>query len=529
MENLINNDKLFNLKNININDTNFQYCENVLISLGLTKDFILFNNHYFFGFNDIDNQEIIDQNFKKILKVFEVFTNKLYKKYSCEQIILFLGSIYSKLEEIRIMNSNLKLENITDEDILREITYPCSVADLMGRKIKSMIETVILKDNKKICFNIRNRYYKRFVILLYYYSIFTFYSSRNKLSQNYENGTSTFQIFPNDIDSISTVVPNMNNSTNKNNSYINYDSGLYKEENKSFNNAFRTEKGISFQNYCNLMSGLVNSSTQKDLVKSKISKEEFDSILLNTYKDIDLNLFHKECILTKYNIDINMKELYKNSGKYRLDTVPIIDIGKDYYIIVKGFIINSRNYWNDVHSIGLVPYICKTKDNILIEVEKIIENISRLFETDVLKIFESIIQNRTVFTNIKSQDIFGKNKMDDNEWDIIVVDCDKHIIFDIEAKFISTSLTESRLSNDLKKFVKSKKGYIEKFEKRIRIEKENLDDFITFCEADTSYIIEHIMVTSKAMELNIESPNRIFKIIHFAGLKNYLINSYYSK
>lgn len=224
-----------------------------------------------------------------------------------------------------------------------------------------------------------------------------------------------------------------------------------------------------------------------------------------------------------------MKELYKNSGKYRLDTVPIIDIGKDYYIIVKGFIINSRNYWNNVHSIGLVPYICKTKDNILIEVEKIIENISRLFETDVLKIFESIIQNRTVFTNIKSQDIFGKNKMDDNKWDIIVVDCDKHIIFDIEAKFISTSLTESRLSNDLKKFVKSKKGYIEKFEKRIRIEKENLDDFITFCEADTSYIIEHIMVTSKAMELNIESPNRIFKIIHFAGLKNYLINSYYSK
>ena len=39
--------KLFNLKNININDTNFQYCENVLISLGLSKDFILFNNHYF--------------------------------------------------------------------------------------------------------------------------------------------------------------------------------------------------------------------------------------------------------------------------------------------------------------------------------------------------------------------------------------------------------------------------------------------------------------------------------------------------
>ena len=34
MENLINNDKLFNLKDININDINFKYCQNVLISLG---------------------------------------------------------------------------------------------------------------------------------------------------------------------------------------------------------------------------------------------------------------------------------------------------------------------------------------------------------------------------------------------------------------------------------------------------------------------------------------------------------------
>ncbi len=527
MENLINNDKLFNLKDININDINFKYCQNVLISLGLTKDFILFNNHYFFGFNDIDNQEIIHQKFEKILKIFEVFTNKLYKKYSCEKIILFLGSIYSKLEEIRIMNSNLKLENITDEDILREITYSCSAADLMGRKIKSMIETVIIKDNRKICFNIKNRYYKRFAILLYYYAIFTFYNSRNRFSKNYENGISTFQIFPNNIDSICTMIPNMHNSTNKNNSYTNYDSGIGKEKNKSFNNAFRLEKGISFQNYCNLMSGLINSSKQRNLVRSKISKKQFDSILLDTYNDIDLNLFHKECVLTKYNIDVDEKELYKNSGKYRLDTVPIIDIGTDYYIIVRGFITNSVNYWTNVYSIGLVPYICENKDNILIEVEKIIENISKLFEIDVLKIFENIIHNRTVFTNRKTKDIFSRKNIGDNEWDIIVVDYDKHIIFDVEAKFISTSLTESRLSNDLKKFVKSPKGYIEKFEKRIRIEKENLEDFITFCKADTSYTIEHIMVTSKTMELNIEAPDRNFKIIHYDGLYNYLINSYY--
>ena len=39
--------------------------------------------------------------------------------------------------------------------------------------------------------------------------------NEKRLRENYENGISTFQVFPNDIDSISTVVYNMNNSTNK--------------------------------------------------------------------------------------------------------------------------------------------------------------------------------------------------------------------------------------------------------------------------------------------------------------------------
>ena len=89
----------------------FQYCNNVLLALGLTENFILFNNHYFFGFKDID-----------------------------DQVVIGLGGIYSKLEQIRIMNSNLKLEQINGAEQIKDISYPCSVADLMGRKIKYIIE-----------------------------------------------------------------------------------------------------------------------------------------------------------------------------------------------------------------------------------------------------------------------------------------------------------------------------------------------------------------------------------------------------
>lgn len=222
---LADNDELIDLKNININGTEFKYCSNVLLSLGLSKSFILFNNHYFFGFNDIDNQDIIKNRFERISNLFDFYINKLYKKYSCENLIIGLGGIYSKLEQIRIMNSNLKLEQIDDSEQIKNISYPCSVADLMGRKIKYIIETTILRDNKKsYSFNFSNYDYKTFIILLYYYSIFKFYYSREHLAKDYENGIANFYIFPNDLESVCTLIQNQVNSTSKTNSFINYDS-----------------------------------------------------------------------------------------------------------------------------------------------------------------------------------------------------------------------------------------------------------------------------------------------------------------
>ena len=259
----------------------FQYCNNALLALGLTENFILFNNHYFFGFKDID-----------------------------DQVVIGLGGIYSKLEQIRIMNSNLKLEQINGAEQIKDISYPCSVADLMGRKIKYIIETTILRDNRKSYpFSFNNYDYKRFIILLYYHSIFTFYYSREHLSKDYENGVADFYIFPNDLEPICTLIQNQVNSTSKTNSFINYDSGIGNTTNAEFNEAFYCEKGISFDNFNNLMKGFIESSDKKNLTKSKISKEQLDLILLETYPNINLDTFHKECILNKFNIEYDEENL----------------------------------------------------------------------------------------------------------------------------------------------------------------------------------------------------------------------------
>ena len=166
----------------------------------------------------------------------------------------------------------------------------------------------------------------------------------------------------------------------------------------------------------------------------------------------------------------------------------------------------------------------------MISSKKIVSNITSLFEKDIIKVFKSINNNIDIRHNKKSKDIFKNKNIGDNEWDIIVIDHKNKYIFDVEAKFLSTSMTESGLSNDLKKLIgKSAKNYKNKFEKRIDIENSNKQEFLNFCRADESYKIIHIMVTSKVVSLNIESVNRNFLIIHYEGLEKYILNTFFNK
>lgn len=159
----------------------------------------------------------------------------------------------------------------------------------------------------------------------------------------------------------------------------------------------------------------------------------------------------------------------------------------------------------------------------------IISEITLLFEKDIIKALYKINPQFNIYHNKKTKDIFKNRKLEENEWDIIAVDYNSKYIFDIEAKFLSTSMTESGLSNDLKKIVgNNEKSYKNKFEKRINIENDNMNDFLSFCNANNKYNIIHIMVTSKIVDLNIESNERQFLIIHYEGLEKYILSKYYS-
>lgn len=511
-----------------LKDKYYDYYDNVLISLGLSKFYILYNNYFYFGIKEISNQNIIKTKFENIEKEYNSFLNKIFNKYSCETLILELGIIYTKLQKIYLKNDKILEYDIENSDTIKSIAYPAKLADLMSRKIKNLTEIIIIKDNHKLDFGFSNHDYKKLIILSYYYSTYIFYSSRSKLSKDYENGTSEFYIFPDSLEPICTIIADQENSTNDNKLFFNYNSGIGEITNTDFNDSFLIEKGITFENYTDFMQLIINHLNVKKRINGKIEKLTFLNILKQYYPTVILDKFKMECILTKNSFEENENNLFKNNCKHRLDTTPIININDKYYILNEGFIWNSKNFWNNVHAIGLTPYISNNKDKILNSFEKIVKNISLLFEKDIIKILESINNNIDIRHNKKSKDIFKNKNISDNEWDIIAIDHENKYIFDIEAKFLSTSMTESGLSNDLKKLVgKSPKSYKNKFEKRINIENANKQDFLDFCNADENYKIIRIMVTSKVVDLNIKSTTRSFLIIHYQGLKKYLLKNFF--
>lgn len=192
------------------------------------------------------------------------------------------------------------------------------------------------------------------------------------------------------------------------------------------------------------------------------------------------------------------------------------------------FLWNSINFWNNVYAIGLTPYISNEKDEILKSLNIIRKNISSAFENDIIKVLLKINKKMEIHHNKKSKNIFKNKNISNNEWDIIAIDHNIKQIYDIEAKFLSTSVTGSGLANDLKKIVgNSPDSYQNKFEKRIEIENSNMQDFLNFCNADTNYKIIHLMVVSKVVDLNSESLERKFIIVHYDGLEKYILEKFY--
>ena len=285
MSKSIKNITIKSSKKVKINGEIKKYYENVLKSLDLSVYYIYRNNFTYFGYDIIYNQEKILEKFNNIEKDFNSFVEYILTNYNYKILLVILGNVYTKLQEIHTNNDYI-LGNINNK--IEDVSYASKAADLMARKLKTLIEMVLMRHQEKGKNYFKKKDYKRLIILLYYYSIYIFYSVRTRYSKKYENGVTEFWIDPKSISPIYTQIEGQDNSKNDNDLYYNYDSNKERIIDQTFNEAFLKEKGILFTDFTKLMNqllesletlkkhnGIILSQKLNDYIKEKISKLQF--------------------------------------------------------------------------------------------------------------------------------------------------------------------------------------------------------------------------------------------------------------
>ena len=187
----------------------------------------------------------------------------------------------------------------------------------------------------------------------------------------------------------------------------------------------------------------------------------------------------------------NVKELIENKSIVKKDFIPIGEIKKrpsrynlkplillDENTIAyeKSSLRRSFNVWGRAFSNAKYPFV-SLNENINSAIKGYQKEVQDYLANEVEEVLLSINQNIKIFkeTHFYKLDKIGKYKRSDEvgDYDILAFDLDKNIIFNIECKYGSQPFNAKEAKNAKNDFLKKKKGYKVKFEKRIEyLEKE---------------------------------------------------------
>ncbi len=497
------------------NNKKIFYSNDILGSLHISPIYRRFLNCKIFGYDDILEQDIINDKINDWGNNFESFFEHLINKYNVKYMIKSLGIIYSNTEKIafEVRENKVNVTNVCD-DVIIDLDYNGNAAELMSRGIKILMERTILRNNKigaKSLFS--NKDYKKFLAYQFNWSIIGFYSSRNGISK--AGIRSEIQIYPFRKDTINTSTFIEGTCQNKNLSRQNYNPKLFPNISEQFNQAFKLEKQLDFSTFDIMLNTFLNYFNNRKNRILLISLEKFKKIIQENYKGINLKKFISNNCLSNMNINVEYRNIYKSKHKYRLDTLPFILIDNEV-LIIKGLIRNSLYYWRNVYNQGIIPY--NDNDLITAATEKVNYIISEKMVKDIELIFKNK-SNRT-YTNVKYNNIFGNQPINYGDFDLVSINDSKKIIFNIEVKYIGTSMTGSELETDLYAFY-SKKGHAFKCNRRNQFMLNNISMFLKYFNA-TEYKIYNLMVISKPMEVKVKDDRYNFETIHYSRLEDYI-------
>lgn len=501
-----------------IGSKQFLYTKDILGAFHISKIYRRFFNMKMFGPDNITDQIVIQDNIKKWGNESESFYNFLIKKYHINYLLKSFGLIYSKCYDLSydIRNVKTSLEEFP-EDIILDINYTGIAAELMSKSLKFLLERIIKENNtsgKKMYLS--NKDYNSFLTYLLNWSLLGFYNSRNSLSKT--SVKTKIYIYPIETATINSEINITGTCTNENMTRTNYNPGLFNEISDDFNNAFKKQRGLYFSEYDNFLSNFLKYFKRSKSNIVELSYEEFQTYLKNVIITFEFEKIIRENCLTIDDMDkVDPKHIYKSVNKNRMDIKPFIIIN-DKVLCIKGLIHNSLQIWRNVYNQGMLPY--GSKDLITTEVEKLNLLISEKFLTDVIKIFKDM--GCITHKNVEYGNIFSRQPINYGDYDVIAINKEQKVVYNVEVKYIGTSLTASGLENDLYDYYK-KNGHAYKCNRRNSLLLDNKKLFLEYFDIP-NYELRNIMVISKPLDVKIKDEDYNFITLCYSMLKKYLNN-----
>lgn len=298
-------------------------------------------------------------------------------------------------------------------------------------------------------------------------------------------------------------------------------------DNSEFGRGFTGENGFSL-----LLSLRVFRTIQMNLLKSGklssvvVSKAAFLEMIRHySNGEINAEMFFSTFVLTQKHIKSQLTKddpiIWRmNTNKYRHELCPFLCLENDNLIISYQGLEQSINIWLSFFANGGMIY-SNTKDCLTKAIEKRNDELSK----KLVQVLREKLNNHFVpgfdEIDVKYDKIFGSQKYNYGDYDLVFYAKEEKELFLIEAKFFSDSLSNSGVITDYEKLFKPN-GYYEHCRRRYDLVLQNPDRMKQYIGASGSLNVHFLFVSSKPLEIEFEDKDGIVAFPCLAIFDKYL-------
>jgi len=267
---------------------------------------------------------------------------------------------------------------------------------------------------------------------------------------------------------------------------------------KELNIAWKEEYGFSLEDMIKIMMALGQYTINNDFdsVLSSLSIDEIYNHLKNIFKEtIPFKTIEKVLNFLSLNfmtykdykpLDYSINRLM--TKKERLNLSPFIKV-EDKYLFGHQLLLNVVDGWIYPLIKGDIPFTIDKNSLVKRELDRIHSKLSKDLETLAYEKAVNAVGKICSLKNIDKFQIHSKKinlRQSCGEIDLLVINPKIKIIFIMDAKYVYKKFSVSSINRELNKFIKGKKSYLIKLNKKVDFIKENQDE-----------ILNHFKITDK--------------------------------